>query len=108
MDNHERVANGVAWLDENGPDDWRNLIDLTTLDISDSGFCVLGQVYAPEADKAGVRDGYLYSQTFFKERPGLGVTSDEFTAWADWLSENGFLAHYGDGDITELWLKEIA
>lgn len=40
----ERVAKGVAWLDENYPG-WFDVIDLDTLDIAACDRCVLGQVY---------------------------------------------------------------
>ena len=39
----ERVALGVAWLNENYPD-WRERIDPATLRMSDACRCILGQV----------------------------------------------------------------
>jgi hypothetical protein len=41
----QAVANGVAFLDEHGPDGWRDKINLETLCISSSQNCPLGQVY---------------------------------------------------------------
>jgi hypothetical protein len=40
-----RVAAGAALLDERGPDDWRDKIDLDTLDVFSFTDCVLGQLY---------------------------------------------------------------
>src|SRR5882757_5718389 len=40
----ERVAAGVAWLDENVPG-WPAKIDLDELDMGSPSCCVLGQVY---------------------------------------------------------------
>lgn len=48
----EKVAKGTAWLDEQYPQ-WWEVIDLSTLDISNCDLCVLGQVYdiVPFAEK---------------------------------------------------------
>lgn len=40
----QRVAAGVAWLDENRPA-WEETIDLDRLNLRDACLCVLGQVY---------------------------------------------------------------
>jgi hypothetical protein len=40
-----RVARGVALLDETVPD-WRQRIDVETLDMTDGTQCVVGQVFA--------------------------------------------------------------
>lgn len=40
-----RVQKGMAFLDEYGPDDWRNAIDLDSLDLREATSCVLGQLY---------------------------------------------------------------
>lgn len=50
----DRVSNGVKFLDENGPKNWREMIDLDKLDIQDGMYCILGQVFA---DKVGTRVG---------------------------------------------------
>ncbi len=41
----ERVANGIALLDREGPEGWRERIDCDSLDLADGCNCVLGQVY---------------------------------------------------------------
>lgn len=40
----ERVAAGIALLDERAPD-WRSRINLETLDIRSGGYCTLAQVF---------------------------------------------------------------
>lgn len=56
----ERVTRGVDWLDENGPADWWDRVDTEILDISDGMVCILGQVFAADANEIGVCSGYLY------------------------------------------------
>jgi hypothetical protein len=45
----EAVVNGIAWLDLNGPENWRDLINLEWLDIDRLSQCVLGQVFRDKA-----------------------------------------------------------
>ncbi len=45
----ERVAAGVAWLDENRPDWWLD-VDLDKLVLSSPCRCVLGQLYGEYED----------------------------------------------------------
>jgi hypothetical protein len=40
----QRVANGVAWLDEHLPN-WPQMIELTELDMADDCRCVIGQTF---------------------------------------------------------------
>lgn len=40
------AAAGAAFLDENGPADWRDRVDPLTLNLESSNECVLGQVYS--------------------------------------------------------------
>lgn len=54
----DRVNAGVEWLVENGPVEWWNLVDYDTLDIDDGKACVLGQVFAAEADITGHFNGW--------------------------------------------------
>jgi hypothetical protein len=49
----ERVARGVAWLDEKRPG-WADEIDLTELVLSSPCRCILGQLYG-DFDKVSVR-----------------------------------------------------
>jgi hypothetical protein len=41
----ERVARGVALLDDRGPTNWHRRVNPETLDVYDPFACVLGQVY---------------------------------------------------------------
>lgn len=50
LDIDERVRAGAAWLDANGPEGWAGKVDLPELDILNTRKCVLGQLYAEEAD----------------------------------------------------------
>lgn len=57
----ERVQRGAQWLDEVRPG-WRDEINLKIFDISDCEVCVLGQVFATQAEAAndGIEDGFDY------------------------------------------------
>jgi hypothetical protein len=61
----ERVAAGTAWLDDHAPAEWWDRIDLITLDISDGDRCVLGQVFAADADQLGFINGYIAAEYLF-------------------------------------------
>lgn len=43
-DFEKEVSRGIAFLDEHCPD-WKNKIDLDTLDMKNCSYCVLGQVF---------------------------------------------------------------
>jgi hypothetical protein len=58
MSVEQRASNGFEFLNLRGPDNWRERIDVDRLDIDHGYFCVLGQVYADEADDG---DGYEYA-----------------------------------------------
>jgi hypothetical protein len=60
-DPSERAYAGMEWLDENGPAEWWDRVDLDTLDISDGNTCVLGHVFAAEAAEVGLTCGYFYA-----------------------------------------------
>lgn len=45
----QRVAAGVAWLDENRSG-WIDLVNLDTLDLSSCTLCVLGQLFGEYED----------------------------------------------------------
>jgi hypothetical protein len=55
----ERVAAGVAWLDEHEPG-WETLMNVLDLEMSVSCRCVLGQVYADDAEHSFYQDGFAY------------------------------------------------
>jgi hypothetical protein len=73
----ERVARGVAILDEIEPG-WRSEIDAATLDIAKSEYCIIGQLF-------GWSDGvelleYRLGVAFEREwsaRHGFDITMDE-------------------------------
>jgi len=46
----EAVATGIQWLNQNAPENWRELVDLDKLDIDDPEDCILGQVFADKAN----------------------------------------------------------
>lgn len=41
----QEVEKGIAFLDEKGPANWRDLVRVEALNISSSLNCVLGQIY---------------------------------------------------------------
>jgi hypothetical protein len=65
----ERVARGVALLDRRVPD-WRARIKVGTLDIVNSGRCVIGQVFAHQSysDALDELDVYRASDFGFDAR----------------------------------------
>jgi hypothetical protein len=58
----ERASNGFVFLNDRGPEGWRERIDLDRLDIDHAYFCVLGQVFADNDE--GV-DGYEWALADF-------------------------------------------
>lgn len=55
----ETVRQGIAWLDENGPANWRKLVDLDNLEMSSPWYCVLGRVFRDKSVEFG---GYIYAK----------------------------------------------
>jgi hypothetical protein len=45
----KRVANGIRWMDQNAPKDWRTMINKKTLELGDYSKCIRGQVFGAEA-----------------------------------------------------------
>lgn len=101
----EAVAAGIVWLDRNGPDNWRGLVDLPTLDIDSPSDCILGQVFEDKAynpeytwahwwnnQRTEFNSGYDYAVTTFLSgnfddtttalgfSGGLGINSYTMTA----------------------------
>ena len=52
----EEVTAGIALLDKQGPEGWRNKIDVETLDLAYIDKCILGQVYGNYFDGLKVLD----------------------------------------------------
>jgi hypothetical protein len=85
MDSIEgRVAAGVEFLNDNGPAEWWDRVDVFTLDVEKGDHCVLGQVFAAHADETGSPDGYMYAlhEFWFWEQyesvPKLGFSCAEY------------------------------
>lgn len=85
----ERVAKGVAWLDEFKPG-WEDLIDASILDMSQDCNCVCGQVFAEDfqrftqehpgkAEELDMISGFCYADMQHKDVKG-----------AYWAEEMGF------------------
>ena len=80
MSVQERVVRGTRWLDHVRPG-WRDSLELGTLDLSNGGQCVLGQVFSEEAAAYAGRKvcGYSYVLTNVSHAlrlaglPGLAV-----------------------------------
>lgn len=98
----ERVVRGVAALDAYGPPDWRERVDVATLRVDNSRYCVLGQVYgdyhSDEAAKfrvwcdlgSGVRHGFdLLTFDDEDERPTHVRVADLNDAWREALLGGG-------------------
>lgn len=108
------VLNGIQALDDAfyGQDvNWTTRLDLDTLDIDDAEHCVLGQVYARNAD--GYDTGYDYAREIV---PEIDVHAHGFLVSYD------LITHYfgnidniqGDTKIrvasrilTETWVREL-
>jgi hypothetical protein len=83
MSVQERVVRGTRWLDHVRPG-WRDSLELATLDLSNGGQCVLGQVFAEEAAAHAGRKGCGYTYV-------LNVLlTHEWLDCPDWPSAHGF------------------
>lgn len=79
----DRVTRGVEFLDTEVPD-WRDYIDLETLDIASGDNCVLGQVFRALGHDAG-ESGFIYA---------LMVYGDYFTmGGTEWQDSRAFAFH---------------
>ena len=101
----ERVAKGVQYMDEYGPTNWVDLIDLDTLDIGSTENCIFGQVFRnyepePEVDESDDLYGgwHRYIGTFRRNTDHASARDygldgpfwicEELTeAWADAIME---------------------
>lgn len=67
------VRKGIAFLNRNGPTNWRSRIDIDRLDIEDTVNCILGQVYGDymaATNEPGLGDP--------GQRAALGFTVDRY------------------------------
>ena len=79
MNLEDRIALGTQFLDDVKPG-WVELIDRDSLDLSEPSSCILGQLFAPEAEARRLADGPFSAGAFT-----LG-------SWAfhDWLADHGY------------------
>lgn len=80
----DRVQQGVAWLDANGPDRWWTLVELLELDLTSGCSCVLGQVFLTAGEEA-YQSGFSRGVEIAKDQKGF----TELEA-SDWTIESGF------------------
>lgn len=94
-----RVDRGIWRLDNFGPEDWRERINLDTLDLRSLSNCILGQLYGEDPeDWQGWRRGMI-SLFPHLDRP----------EWNDIATVNGFDASDGDYDeLTEEWKRALS
>jgi hypothetical protein len=99
----EHVEAGMAWLDHFGPEEWWERINLRALDLDKATDCVLGQVFAPEADLHGITNGYVYA-VLFKEYFRRQETKGD-DVW-----HYGFLGYLADESemLTSVWIDRVA
>lgn len=96
----ERVLRGIALLDERGPKDWRDSIDLERLDMSSPWDCVLGQLYQDDSGSGA----YLRAlaalgipESTYHKGPGPEKYGFEFVDSGDEYVE-----------LTEEWLVQLS
>lgn len=89
---NERVQAGIALLDEKGPADWRERIDLGKLDLAYMSRCILGQVFGDFY--AGARD------LGFKEEWAWYVNERDTAPYGFWRDAS-LPDAYGDEDLQE-------
>lgn len=85
----ERVVQAAAWLDEIQPD-WRDRVDPLILDMDSPDDCVLGQVFAAEADEYGMSSGSVYA-------------AEELALWG----QPFFVAFVESAGQTDAWREEL-
>lgn len=96
----ERVSAGIALLDEKKPG-WASLVDLESLDMASTSWCILGQVF----------DGYTIACDF------LGISHTKIPGYRDMQARCGFDASaeaYGNAcettdflNLQEEWAQRI-
>lgn len=107
------VQAGIKWLDENGPENWRSLVNLYILDISSVRRCVLGQVFAKYAnnpehmrtDPFGYETPY-YSGYDYAVYTLLNGEFDDTTTGP--LGFSGYPDKYSGYDLTPVWQAALS
>ena len=77
------VAKGAAFLDKEADFDWRERIDVTTLDLGVADRCILGQLYGDYGDGVWM----------------LGISD---------ATELGFTTEYSYRVLTRYWKEELS
>lgn len=100
----ECVARGIAHLDEKGPANWRDLLNLDTLNIWSPESCVAGQVFAAFANNPDFQIWDSWQQKY------LGMFLDGYEYWSDqvlpkdyssgWFGFNSFYSEEDDASVT--------
>lgn len=72
----ERVAKGVQYMDEYGPENWLDLIDLEALDIANTHYCIFGQVFAGTDPEGYSSSGWYNHIGEFEENTNEADTRD--------------------------------
>ena len=93
-----RVSRGIAWLDAEQPG-WERSIDLTELDVSSCTACVLGQVFAREADDEGW-SGFEYALDVYESGEKLSYAHHYGFA-------NGKVRGDDFDELTAEWVRRI-
>lgn len=89
------VNAGIKLLDESGPSNWRDLVDLNTLRLEACDVCVLGQVFGSFDD--GLDNLDLTHSTSKRYGFNTDYSMLELTkAWKDALGKNDTLVEVGD------------
>ncbi len=101
------VQRGAQWLDERVPD-WETRIDLETLNIDDGTVCVLGQVFAADADQCGYISGYHFITKFVYSDHGE-ISPDEGQSYGFCASSTLHTTDVADGyRLTNEWKRVIS
>jgi hypothetical protein len=66
-----RVTAGAAWLDRVKPG-WATLVNPDAIDLDSPHDCILGQVFAPEAEANGWSSGWGYVTYTWTDDPNRG------------------------------------
>lgn len=106
------VQAGIKWLDENGPEDWRSLVDLDRLNISNTRDCILGQVFAKYANNPeythesyGAQVPYYGGYDYAVFTLLNGEFEDEITGG---LGFSGYSDEYSNYDLTPVWRAALS
>lgn len=104
MANYERrVQRGIEFLDSKGPEGWRELLNLETLDLGNAHRCVLGQLYA---DDLPIEDKHWSSGFWYATRSVFPELNGRFKK----LCKLGFEADAPDesyAETTEAWKRAL-